>query len=429
MHRFGPTLFGSDWDATTEELAEWSRLARSAEQADIDDAARRPLRAIGDAQEGRPREGSRAAAAQGRLAIVGRCAAESPDATRHHQPARHRPLQVHDVAGDAASAPGDAGRVHASSAATSRAYPLAELLADVSRSSTTCARCASRPTSWPTWRAALHQVGLRRLPAHLPVPARLHRRPRGRRRARPRDRRQRAAGARDGVRDLRAGHRQRALLPPLRRDAALAGRARRLAAKVERLRAFAREPTRATPFEFFDFGVRRRFSGEWHREVVTTLQARGAAVLQGHVQRAAGARPRPGADRHDGARIPADLPGARRAAARLPARRARSLGAGIPRRPRHGADRRRRHGRLPGRLRPLLRQALRRPAPRLRRSGRLGREGAGALREAAHRRPHQAAGVLGRPGLREGARAVPAIRRPRADAASASAPTSPTTWG
>ena len=36
MHRFGPTLFGSDWDATTEELAEWSRLARSAEPADID---------------------------------------------------------------------------------------------------------------------------------------------------------------------------------------------------------------------------------------------------------------------------------------------------------------------------------------------------------------------------------------------------------
>ena len=36
MHRFGATLFGSDWDATTEELAEWSRLARSAEQADVD---------------------------------------------------------------------------------------------------------------------------------------------------------------------------------------------------------------------------------------------------------------------------------------------------------------------------------------------------------------------------------------------------------
>lgn len=47
---------------------------------------------------------------------------------------------------------------------------------------------------------------------------------------------------------------------------------RRLAAKVERLKAFGREPKRATPFEFFDFGVRRRFSGVWHREVLTTLK-------------------------------------------------------------------------------------------------------------------------------------------------------------
>jgi nicotinate phosphoribosyltransferase len=57
-------------------------------------------------------------------------------------------------------------------------------------------------------------------------------------------------------------------------DAAAAlkeGRAR-LAAKIERLRVFAREPRRATPFEFFDFGVRRRFSGDWHREVLATLK-------------------------------------------------------------------------------------------------------------------------------------------------------------
>ena len=53
---------------------------------------------------------------------------------------------------------------------------------------------------------------------------------------------------------------------------ALAEGRRRLAAKVEQLRAFEREPKRATPFEFFDFGVRRRFSGEWHLEVLTTLK-------------------------------------------------------------------------------------------------------------------------------------------------------------
>ena len=45
----------------------------------------------------------------------------------------------------------------------------------------------------------------------------------------------------------------------------------RLTAKVAMLREFGREPQRRHPFEFFDFGVRRRFSGEWHREVVATL--------------------------------------------------------------------------------------------------------------------------------------------------------------
>ncbi len=53
---------------------------------------------------------------------------------------------------------------------------------------------------------------------------------------------------------------------------ALAEGRRRLAAKVEQLRTFEREPKRATPFEFFDFGVRRRFSSEWHREVLVTLK-------------------------------------------------------------------------------------------------------------------------------------------------------------
>lgn len=46
----------------------------------------------------------------------------------------------------------------------------------------------------------------------------------------------------------------------------------RLQAKIAQLRAFEREPARAHPFEFFDFGVRRRFSGAWHEEVVTTLK-------------------------------------------------------------------------------------------------------------------------------------------------------------
>ncbi len=47
---------------------------------------------------------------------------------------------------------------------------------------------------------------------------------------------------------------------------------RRLGAKIEQLRAFGRETPARHPFEFFDFGLRRRFSGDWQREVVSTLK-------------------------------------------------------------------------------------------------------------------------------------------------------------
>jgi nicotinate phosphoribosyltransferase len=56
------------------------------------------------------------------------------------------------------------------------------------------------------------------------------------------------------------------------RATALAEGRRRLARKIAELRAFAAEPAQRHPFEFFDFGVRRRFSREWQREVVATLQ-------------------------------------------------------------------------------------------------------------------------------------------------------------
>jgi len=49
------------------------------------------------------------------------------------------------------------------------------------------------------------------------------------------------------------------------------GRAR-LQAKLAQSRAFEVQPARRHPFEFFDFGVRRRFSGAWHEEVVRTLK-------------------------------------------------------------------------------------------------------------------------------------------------------------
>src|SRR5258707_604998 len=41
---------------------------------------------------------------------------------------------------------------------------------------------------------------------------------------------------------------------------------KRLDDKIALLRSFEREAQRAHPFEFFDFGVRRRFSGAWQRE-------------------------------------------------------------------------------------------------------------------------------------------------------------------
>jgi nicotinate phosphoribosyltransferase len=55
-------------------------------------------------------------------------------------------------------------------------------------------------------------------------------------------------------------------------DSALAEGRRRLQAKIASLRAFEGEAPRAHPFEFFDFGVRRRYSGAWQREVVATLK-------------------------------------------------------------------------------------------------------------------------------------------------------------
>jgi len=63
--------------------------------------------------------------------------------------------------------------------------------------------------------------------------------------------------------------------------AALAEGRKRLKAKLERLRAFDVEPPRRHPFEFFDFGVRRRFSGDWQREVVATFKREVSRYFKG----------------------------------------------------------------------------------------------------------------------------------------------------
>jgi nicotinate phosphoribosyltransferase len=56
------------------------------------------------------------------------------------------------------------------------------------------------------------------------------------------------------------------------RTGAMAEGRRRLQDKIAKLRAFEREPPRRHPFEMFDFGLRRRFSLNWQREVVDTFR-------------------------------------------------------------------------------------------------------------------------------------------------------------
>jgi nicotinate phosphoribosyltransferase len=57
---------------------------------------------------------------------------------------------------------------------------------------------------------------------------------------------------------------------------------RRLNAKVQELRDFtARGGRKHYPFEFFDFGTRRRFSREWHYEAVARLAAEAPQYFKG----------------------------------------------------------------------------------------------------------------------------------------------------
>jgi nicotinate phosphoribosyltransferase len=65
------------------------------------------------------------------------------------------------------------------------------------------------------------------------------------------------------------------------REAALQEGRRRLQAKIALVQAFGQEPSRRHPFEFFDFGVRRRFSGDWQREVVCTFKRELSQYFKG----------------------------------------------------------------------------------------------------------------------------------------------------
>jgi nicotinate phosphoribosyltransferase len=63
--------------------------------------------------------------------------------------------------------------------------------------------------------------------------------------------------------------------------AAIAEGRRRLQDKVAALHAFAEQPQQEHPFEFFDFGVRRRFSREWHAEMVGVLKREASRFFKG----------------------------------------------------------------------------------------------------------------------------------------------------
>ncbi|WP_313300809.1 nicotinate phosphoribosyltransferase [Diaphorobacter sp.] len=64
-------------------------------------------------------------------------------------------------------------------------------------------------------------------------------------------------------------------------DAAIAEGRRRLDAKIARVQALARDAKLRHPFEMFDFGVRRRFSGPWQREVVQAFAERTPQWFKG----------------------------------------------------------------------------------------------------------------------------------------------------
>ena len=65
------------------------------------------------------------------------------------------------------------------------------------------------------------------------------------------------------------------------RAAAEAEGRRRLEAKIAVIEAFVQQPALRHPFELFDFGVRRRFSRPWQREVVQAFSARLPQVFKG----------------------------------------------------------------------------------------------------------------------------------------------------
>ena len=64
-------------------------------------------------------------------------------------------------------------------------------------------------------------------------------------------------------------------------QAALVEGRKRLARKIDQLKHLAVEAKLRNPFELFDFGVRRRFSGDWQREVVQAFASQTSQWFKG----------------------------------------------------------------------------------------------------------------------------------------------------
>ena len=249
----------------------------------------------------------------------------------HYQPARHRPVQVHDDAGGAAPVSGRAGRV-----------PLQVPQCPRARHRTWRRTCdeireeirplvqpavPGRRTGLPAF-DAFHQERLRRFPRPVPAQREVHQRHRRCRRARSTSR-------------IRGPWLHTILfeIPVLAivnevyfRNTAQAarsgGRARaRLDAKIAQLHGrrpgrAARSPTTARA------GASAK---AWHEEVLRTpgraaLGAGPGRPVRRHQQRAVRDEAGPDAAGHHGARVPAGLPGAGAAAARQPDLRLRDPG-------------------------------------------------------------------------------------------------------
>ena len=189
-----------------------------------------------------------------------------------------------------------------------------------------------------------------------------------------------------------------------------------------------------------DYGTRRRFSKDWHEEVLRTLAAELGAVTAPPQHRRASSPQFAGTSNVLYAMKLGLIPLGTMAHEYLQACQALGprlrdsqvfgfeiVGPRVPRRPRHRAVGRLRHERLPARLRPVLLQAVRRRAPRQRRSVPVGRAHDGALHREPRRSAHQDADLQRQP---HGAARPSSSTSSSAAAASwpsASAPTSPTT--